>query len=91
MITVLAFLLSSFALWLSNVVRPIELSQEKCEELPVAYTDFWQSYKTVIPSERHQAVGKQTGQTNHIERLNNTFKQRVSRAGKSKSIILQKA
>ena len=45
----------------------------------VAYTDFWESYKTVIPSKRHRAVGKETGQTNHIERLNNTFRQRISR------------
>jgi len=45
----------------------------------VAYTDFWQSYKTVIPQKRHRAVGKETGQTNHIERLNNTFRQRISR------------
>jgi len=44
-----------------------------------AYTDFWQAYKTVIPHERHRAVGKETGLTNHIERLNNTFRQRVSR------------
>lgn len=31
----MAFLLDSFVTWLSNIVRePIELSQEKCEELP---------------------------------------------------------
>lgn len=45
----------------------------------VAYTDFWESYKTVIPSKRHRAVGKESGQTNHIERLNNTLRQRISR------------
>ena len=45
----------------------------------VAYTDFWESYKTVIPSKRHRAVGQETGQTNPIERLNNTFRQRISR------------
>ena len=45
----------------------------------VAYTDFWQSYHTVIPSKRHRPVGKESGQTNHIERLNNTFRQRISR------------
>ena len=45
----------------------------------VAYTDFWQAYCNVIPSKRHKAVGKETGQTNHIERLNNTFRQRISR------------
>jgi IS1 family transposase/transposase-like protein len=45
----------------------------------IAYTDFWQAYVTVIPSKRHRAVGKETGLTNHIERLNNTFRQRISR------------
>jgi len=45
----------------------------------VAYTDFWQAYCHVIPKNRHKAVGKETGQTNHIERLNNTFRQRISR------------
>ncbi len=35
----------------------------------VAYTDFWESYKTVIPSKRHRPVGKETGHTNPIERL----------------------
>ena len=43
--------------------------------------------KKVIPSNRQmpsatlreRAVGKETGQTNHIERLNNTFRQRISR------------
>ena len=49
------------------------------QQSAVAYTDFWQAYKTVIPDERRRAVGKETGQTNHIERLNNTFRQRVSR------------
>ncbi|ARI82205.1 imeAB protein [Microcystis aeruginosa FACHB-905 = DIANCHI905] len=45
----------------------------------VAYTDFWKSYKTVIPSKRHRPVGKETGQTNPIERLNHTFRQGISR------------
>ena len=45
----------------------------------VAYTDFWVSYETVIPRKRHRAVGKETGQTNHVVRLNNTLRQRISR------------
>ena len=45
----------------------------------VAYTDFWESYKTVIPDSRHRPVLKSSGETNHIERLNNTFRQRISR------------
>ena len=52
---------------------------EVYQQCAIAYTDFWQAYKTVIPPERHRAVGKETGLTNHIERLNNTFRQRVSR------------
>jgi len=45
----------------------------------VAYTDFWQAYSVVFPSKRHLAVGKQTGQTNYIERFNCTLRQRASR------------
>ncbi len=45
----------------------------------VAYTDFWAAYAAVLPSKRHQAVGKETGKTSYIERFNNTLRQRVSR------------
>jgi insertion element IS1 protein InsB len=45
----------------------------------VCYTDFWHPYTKVIPSKRHRAVGKESGQTNGIERFNNTMRQRVSR------------
>lgn len=45
----------------------------------VCYTDFWSAYAQVFPSKRHKAVGKETGLTNHIERFNNTLRQRVSR------------
>ena len=45
----------------------------------VAYTDFWEAYKTVFPSTRHRAVGKETGLTNYIERFNCTMRQRISR------------
>lgn len=45
----------------------------------VSYTDFWEAYSIILPSCRHRAVGKETGQTNHIERFNCTLRQRVSR------------
>jgi insertion element IS1 protein InsB len=45
----------------------------------VCYTDFWDAYTTIIPGKRHRAVGKDSGQTNHIERFNNTLRQRCSR------------
>jgi insertion element IS1 protein InsB len=43
------------------------------------YTDDWDAYKSVLPSKRHRAVGKETGLTSYIERFNNTLRQRVSR------------
>ena len=43
------------------------------------YSDFWQVYQNVIPSEQHHAVGKESGETAHIERFNNTLRQRVGR------------
>ncbi len=48
----------------------------------VCYSDFWESYAVVLPSKRHRPCGKASGQTNHIERLNNMLRQRVSRLGR---------
>jgi len=45
----------------------------------VSFTDFWEAYQCVFPKTRHHAVGKETGQTNRIERFNCTLRQRVSR------------
>lgn len=59
--------------------KPWSSIPEVYQQSAIAYTNFWQSYEKVIPSKRHQAVGKETGQTNHIERLYNTFRQRLSR------------
>jgi insertion element IS1 protein InsB len=43
------------------------------------YTDFWAAYAAVIPEEQHTAVGKETGETAHVERWNNTLRQRLAR------------
>src|SRR5258708_39705235 len=43
------------------------------------YTDFWKAYEAVIPEEQHSAVGKETGETAHVERWNNTLRQRLAR------------
>lgn len=45
----------------------------------VCFTDFWDAYQAVIPQELHQAVGKETGLTNHVERFNSTLRQRLAR------------
>jgi insertion element IS1 protein InsB len=64
-------------------------SEKTCRELwnniPEAYrkghcySDFWAAYQAVIPEEQHTAVGKETGETAHIERWNNTLRQRLGR------------
>jgi insertion element IS1 protein InsB len=43
------------------------------------YTDFWKAYQAVIPSKQHRPVGKETGETAHVERFNNTLRQRLAR------------
>jgi hypothetical protein len=37
------------------------------------------AYKAVFPKDTHQALGKEAGQTNHVERWNNTLRQRKVR------------
>lgn len=66
--------------------RTKEMARQLWASLPpvyrqcaVAYTDFWEAYATILPSKRHRPVGKETGETNHIERFNNTLRQRCSR------------
>ncbi len=43
------------------------------------YSDFWKAYQLVIPSPQHTAAGKETGWTAHVERWNNTLRQRLGR------------
>ena len=45
----------------------------------LVFSDFWEAYQAVIPDEQLQAVGKETGLTAHVERFNNTIRQRLAR------------
>jgi insertion element IS1 protein InsB len=64
-------------------------SQATCQKLwgriPASYrsghcfSDFWEAYSIVIPTEQHTAAGKETGFTAHVERWNNTLRQRLGR------------
>jgi len=55
------------------------------EQIPIAYqgcqsySDFWEAYQLVFSKETHQCVGKGSGQTNHMERWYNTFRQSSAR------------
>jgi len=44
-----------------------------------SYSDFWAAYQKVFSSATHQSVGKESGQTAHVERWNNTLRQRLAR------------
>jgi insertion element IS1 protein InsB len=60
------------------------------------FTDWWAAYTAVIPEEHHFAVGKETGETAHVERWNNTLRQRLARFVRmtfsfSKSVLMHEA
>ena len=44
-----------------------------------SFSDFWKAYGGVFSSDTHQQVGKETGETAHMERWNNTLRQRLGR------------
>jgi insertion element IS1 protein InsB len=66
--------------------RSRESAKQLWANLPEVYctqatfsTDQYDAYAGVIPAERHKAITKDARKTNHIERFNNTLRQRVSR------------
>lgn len=44
-----------------------------------SYSDFWHAYEQLLTTGKHQLVGKESGQTAHVERWNCTLRQRVGR------------
>jgi insertion element IS1 protein InsB len=65
--------------------RSAETCRELWEQVPepwraaTCYSDFWKAYRAVIPAAQHRAVGKETGETAHVERWNNTLRQKLGR------------
>jgi insertion element IS1 protein InsB len=66
--------------------RSAEGAQALWDSLPMiyqqnalCYTDCWEAYQAIFPENQHRAVGKESGETNHIERFNGTLRQRVAR------------
>ena len=45
----------------------------------VFHTDLYEVYQGIIPAGQHKAITKKARKTNHVERFNNTLRQRVSR------------
>jgi insertion element IS1 protein InsB len=82
--------------------RSKQTCQRLWEAIPSAYreghcfTDFWAAYQAVIPDEQHTAVGKETGETAHVERWNHTLRQRLTRFVRmtlsfSQSVVMHEA
>ena len=66
--------------------RSGESGKELWAKIPLVYrehamfhTDQYAVYQGVIPAGQHRAITKNARKTNHIERFNNTLRQRVSR------------
>lgn len=55
--------------------RRIPRAYKRC----YSFSDFWDAYQLVFAADRHQSVGKDSGETNHIERWFNTLRQRLAR------------
>jgi insertion element IS1 protein InsB len=45
----------------------------------ISYSDFWEAYQKVLHDETHRPVGKDSGQTNHMERWYCTLRQHQAR------------
>ena len=47
----------------------------------ITFSDFWEPYKSIIQplTQKHMSVGKETGLNNHVERFNNSIRQRIGR------------
>ena len=43
------------------------------------FSDFWKAYRKIFPRKTHRCVGKETGETAHMERWYNTLRQRLAR------------
>jgi insertion element IS1 protein InsB len=66
--------------------RSRDSAQELWVKIPIVYreqamfhTDQYDAYTGMIPAEQHTAITKKARKTDHIERFNNTLRQRVSR------------
>jgi len=65
--------------------RSAETCRRLWNKIPQAYrqchtfSDFWDAYEKVFPKETHRSVGKETGETSHMERWYCTLRQKLAR------------
>jgi IS1 family transposase len=44
-----------------------------------SFSDYWKSYRMLLSKGNHSQVGKESGETNHLERWNATLRARITR------------
>jgi len=63
--------------------RSKETGEKLWNKIPLVYRsgkcfrDFYSVYKNIIPEDQHYPVEKETGETAHVERWNNTLQQHL--------------
>jgi IS1 family transposase len=45
----------------------------------LTFRGFWETYQKVVPQETYRCIGKESGETTHVEHWYNTFRQRLAR------------
>jgi len=55
----------------------------------IVFSDYRKAYQAVIPDQQHNPVGKETGETAHVERWNNTLRQHLVRLVRKCIIFFQ--
>ncbi len=58
-----------------RLLRKIPIEYLKC----ASFSDYWKWYRMLLSKGNHTQVGKESGETNHIERWNATLRARISR------------
>ena len=62
--------------FINKLYRSVPFELKVREVFDIFYTDLWESYCDVLPSDRHYPSTKKSGETTRIERLNNTLRHR---------------
>jgi len=62
-----------------GIERTFGVSRRTFYKEAIVFSAYWSAYQAVTPSEQHRPVGKETWETAHIERWNNTLRQQLAR------------
>jgi hypothetical protein len=73
------------------MIKTDEVSEQGCPVQATFHTDRYEAGQGIIPVARYQAITNNARETNHIERFNNTLRQRLSRLARETLSFPKKA